>query len=107
MVSIKGGVHFDLVKRVLRDIQRSGQAPEEIIQQVCPRPWCWQCQGRGLHHLWNWLMQVLYCDAACSSTGASASILERSALSASGDAAWASTAQHMCAAWTPRCKAAF
>ena len=34
MVSIKGGVHFDLVKRVLRDIQRSGQAPEEIIQQV-------------------------------------------------------------------------
>ena len=35
MVSIKGGVHFDLVKRVLRDISRSGQAPEEIIQQVC------------------------------------------------------------------------
>ncbi len=29
-----GGVHFDLVKRVLRDIKRSGQAPEEIIQQV-------------------------------------------------------------------------
>ncbi|KAA6424132.1 MAG: uridine-cytidine kinase C-like [Trebouxia sp. A1-2] len=28
------GVHFDLVKRVLRDINRSGQAPEEIIQQI-------------------------------------------------------------------------
>jgi hypothetical protein len=33
-VSITGGVHFDLVKRVLRDIDRSSQAPEEIIQQV-------------------------------------------------------------------------
>lgn len=33
-VSITGGVHFDLVKRVMRDIQRSGQGPEEIIQQV-------------------------------------------------------------------------
>ena len=33
-MSITGGVHFDLVKRVLRDIQRSGQAPEEIIQQI-------------------------------------------------------------------------
>lgn len=33
-VSITGGVHFDLVKRVLRDINRSGQAPEEIIQQA-------------------------------------------------------------------------
>lgn len=28
------GVHFDLVKRVLRDIQRAGQAPEEIIHQI-------------------------------------------------------------------------
>ena len=37
-VSITGGVHFDLVKRVLRDISRSGQAPEEIIQQVQPAP---------------------------------------------------------------------
>lgn len=36
-VSITGGVHFDLVKRVLRDINRSGQAPEEIIQQVKTR----------------------------------------------------------------------
>ncbi|GLC49662.1 hypothetical protein PLESTB_000272800 [Pleodorina starrii] len=33
-VSITGGVHFDLVKRVMRDIQRSGQGPEEIIQQI-------------------------------------------------------------------------
>lgn len=39
-VSVTGGVHFDLVKRVLRDIQRAGQQPEEIIHQisetVCP-----------------------------------------------------------------------
>jgi hypothetical protein len=27
-------VHFDLLKRVLRDISRSGQNPEEIIDQV-------------------------------------------------------------------------
>jgi len=33
-VSVTGGVHFDLVKRVLRDITRSGQHPEEIIQQI-------------------------------------------------------------------------
>jgi len=33
-VSITGGVHFDLVKRVLRDIDRSGQTPDGIIQQV-------------------------------------------------------------------------
>ncbi|KAJ7562757.1 hypothetical protein O6H91_03G083200 [Diphasiastrum complanatum] len=33
-VSITGGVHFDLVKRVLRDINRSGQEPEEIIHQI-------------------------------------------------------------------------
>lgn len=33
-VSITGGVHFDLVKRVLRDISRSGQEPAEIIQQI-------------------------------------------------------------------------
>ncbi|GBF98882.1 phosphoribulokinase uridine kinase [Raphidocelis subcapitata] len=33
-VSITGGVHFDLVKRVMRDITRSGQGPEEIIQQI-------------------------------------------------------------------------
>jgi len=33
-VSVRGGVHFDLVKRVLRDINRSGQEPEEIIQQI-------------------------------------------------------------------------
>lgn len=33
-VSISGGVHFDLVKRVMRDITRSGQAPEDIIHQI-------------------------------------------------------------------------
>ena len=33
-VSVTGGVHFDLVKRVLRDINRSGQAPETIIHQI-------------------------------------------------------------------------
>lgn len=33
-VSITGGVHFDLVKRVLRDINRSGQEPEDIIHQI-------------------------------------------------------------------------
>ncbi|KAK8699596.1 hypothetical protein V6N13_115679 [Hibiscus sabdariffa] len=33
-VSVTGGVHFDLVKRVLRDIHRAGQEPEEIIHQI-------------------------------------------------------------------------
>ncbi|KAK1268248.1 hypothetical protein QJS04_geneDACA006765 [Acorus gramineus] len=33
-VSVSSGVHFDLVKRVLRDIQRAGQEPEEIIYQI-------------------------------------------------------------------------
>ncbi|KAK4760417.1 hypothetical protein SAY87_005310 [Trapa incisa] len=33
-VSVNGGVHFDLVKRVLRDVQRAGQEPEEIIHQI-------------------------------------------------------------------------
>ncbi|XP_021286274.1 uridine-cytidine kinase C isoform X2 [Herrania umbratica] len=33
-VSVTGGVHFDLVKRVLRDIQRADQEPEEIIHQI-------------------------------------------------------------------------
>ncbi|KMT08358.1 hypothetical protein BVRB_6g140410 isoform A [Beta vulgaris subsp. vulgaris] len=33
-VSVTGGVHNDLVKRVLRDIQRAGQEPEAIIQQI-------------------------------------------------------------------------
>ncbi|KAH7661777.1 Uridine kinase protein [Dioscorea alata] len=33
-VSVTGGVHFDLVKRVLRDIQRVNQEPEEIIHQI-------------------------------------------------------------------------
>ena len=42
-VSVTGGVHFDLVKRVLRDIKRSGQAPEEIIQQVLSPSWSSPC----------------------------------------------------------------
>lgn len=33
-VAIHGGVHFDLVKRILRDVHRSNQAPREIIQQI-------------------------------------------------------------------------
>lgn len=33
-VSVTGGVHFDLVKRVLRDVQRASQEPEEIIDQI-------------------------------------------------------------------------
>lgn len=33
-VSISGGVHFDLIKRIFRDIQRTGQAPQEAIQQI-------------------------------------------------------------------------
>lgn len=33
-MSITGGVHFDLVKRVMRDISRSGQDAEGIISQV-------------------------------------------------------------------------
>ncbi|CAH9131221.1 unnamed protein product [Cuscuta epithymum] len=33
-VSVTGGVHFDLVKRVLRDIHRSRKEPEAIIQQI-------------------------------------------------------------------------
>lgn len=33
-VSVTGGVHFDLVKRVLRDINWSGQAPADIIYQI-------------------------------------------------------------------------
>lgn len=33
-VSVAGGVHFDLVKRVMRDVHRSGQDPEGIVQQI-------------------------------------------------------------------------
>jgi len=33
-ISISGGVHFDLVKRILRDIQRTGQKPQEVMQQI-------------------------------------------------------------------------
>ncbi|EEH55068.1 uncharacterized protein MICPUCDRAFT_1495, partial [Micromonas pusilla CCMP1545] len=38
-VSISGGVHFDLVKRVMRDIDRSGQQPEDIIHQAQSLVW--------------------------------------------------------------------
>ena len=33
-VAITGGIHRDLIKRVLRDVTRSGQAPQEIISQI-------------------------------------------------------------------------
>ncbi|XP_057448002.1 inorganic pyrophosphatase TTM2 isoform X2 [Lotus japonicus] len=33
-VSVTGGVHLDLVKRVIRDIQRASQEPQEIIHQI-------------------------------------------------------------------------
>ena len=33
-VAITGGVHFDLIKRVLRDTTRAAQAPEESIHQI-------------------------------------------------------------------------
>ncbi|MCO5593328.1 hypothetical protein L7F22_047338 [Adiantum nelumboides] len=33
-VAVRGGVHFDLLKRVLRDVNRAGQDPEEIIHQI-------------------------------------------------------------------------
>lgn len=42
-VSVTGGVHFDLVKRVLRDIQRAGQEPEEIIHQISETVICLFC----------------------------------------------------------------
>ncbi|PHT81747.1 hypothetical protein T459_14762 [Capsicum annuum] len=38
-ISVNGGVHFDLVKRVLRDMQRAGQEPSEIIHQVSETEW--------------------------------------------------------------------
>lgn len=62
-VSITGGVHFDLVKRVLRDINRSGQAPEEIIQQASPAVRFALClpqgsMGWGRH---SQLMELLVC----------------------------------------------
>lgn len=33
-ISVTGGIHRDLVKRVMRDIQRAGQQPDEIIHQI-------------------------------------------------------------------------
>ena len=55
-VSVTGGVHFDLVKRVLRDIKRSGQAPEEIIQQVHSKL-CYPAATPASHRVlsnWRW-----------------------------------------------------
>lgn len=45
-ISVNGGVHFDLVKRVLRDIQRAGQEPSEIIHQVSETVWSSNSQPR-------------------------------------------------------------
>ena len=50
-MSITGGVHFDLVKRVLRDIERSGQQPAEIIQQVRSAPHLLQHSWRSVRLL--------------------------------------------------------
>lgn len=33
-VAISGGVHYDLIKRVMRDVQRTGQTPEEALAQI-------------------------------------------------------------------------
>ena len=33
-VSVSGGVHFDLIKRIQRDMGRTEQSPREIIQQI-------------------------------------------------------------------------
>ncbi|EAL65762.1 adenylate cyclase domain-containing protein [Dictyostelium discoideum AX4] len=33
-VSISGGVHFDLIKRIFRDVHRTGQQPHESLQQI-------------------------------------------------------------------------
>eukprot|EP00232_Nephroselmis_pyriformis_P024867 CAMPEP_0182870914 /NCGR_PEP_ID=MMETSP0034_2-20130328/10810_1 /TAXON_ID=156128 /ORGANISM="Nephroselmis pyriformis, Strain CCMP717" /LENGTH=665 /DNA_ID=CAMNT_0025003431 /DNA_START=74 /DNA_END=2067 /DNA_ORIENTATION=+ len=33
-VSIHGGVHFDLIKRIQRDLSRSEQNPQEVVQQI-------------------------------------------------------------------------
>jgi uridine kinase len=33
-IAISGGVHADLVSRVFRDIQRTGQQMQEIMQQI-------------------------------------------------------------------------
>jgi uridine kinase len=33
-VSVSGGVHYDLVKRVMRDVKRTGQEPKDIMDQV-------------------------------------------------------------------------
>jgi uridine kinase len=33
-VSVSGGVHYDLVKRVMRDVKRTGQVAKEVIDQI-------------------------------------------------------------------------
>ncbi|EGG18413.1 adenylate cyclase domain-containing protein [Cavenderia fasciculata] len=33
-ISISGGVHFDLIKRIFRDVHRTGQQPHESLQQI-------------------------------------------------------------------------
>ena len=33
-ISISGGVHFDLIKRIFRDIRRTGQEPNEALTQI-------------------------------------------------------------------------
>ncbi|EFA80052.1 adenylate cyclase domain-containing protein [Heterostelium album PN500] len=33
-ISISGGVHFDLIKRIFRDVSRTGQQPHESLQQI-------------------------------------------------------------------------
>lgn len=33
-VAVGGGIHRDLLKRVLRDVTRSGQAPGDIVAQA-------------------------------------------------------------------------
>eukprot|EP00761_Pharyngomonas_kirbyi_P011970 gb/GECH01011996.1/.p1 GENE.gb/GECH01011996.1/~~gb/GECH01011996.1/.p1 ORF type:complete len:422 (+),score=71.77 gb/GECH01011996.1/:1-1266(+) len=33
-ISVSGGIHFDLIKRIFRDIQRTGQQPKECMAQI-------------------------------------------------------------------------
>ena len=57
-VSVRGGVHFDLVKRVLRDIQRAGQEPEEIIHQISETVCTLLLLSILLHHLQSYLSKL-------------------------------------------------
>jgi hypothetical protein len=83
-VSIAGGVHFDLIKRVLRDITRSGQGPEEIIQQVrtagvcCQQSWvtCSAPCVLGVNVVLHWLLaSCCLSGAAAAAAAAAATIL--------------------------------